>query len=1004
MKSYLSSFLTNFSKIYQVPYYLLKKYKSSENKKTNNFPTIKDEGFTILDELLIPKEEEDDDEFLILEKEDILKDVIKYFLNDIKPSYKHLSNLLKEKDDNTLLNKFLDYQNMERGYYFNKFSLYKYFLFEDKINFNLNKLIEENKAKTDEFRYYSLFFSFGINSEKLYNFYYELFANVNKQFGYNCNFQETLLNLKQLNKSSEWIIIIPCYLFPLLINELNRMPHIRYILLHCHGYHFHKEKYLKSFNKYKGVFISHQKLLILLKNINKKYKLPQFNYDFEEKKLNQAFKIPKENENIIENENMDFKDIFKKIYSNESSLISKDCYNKYNFKANSNIESKIKNDLRNFYENNYFFFDYSSNFFNTINQLILKIYFYYKNIDFQKLKKNLKYKFYVDFIISKNNISEKEQIELCKEFIPKLYLVCYYFHSYPYYYPFKMEKKEVLECQKYSKLDYQNKKKELFFKLGTLINDCYKKIVNNECIINEKLTNDFHKLLLKIDIAYSDDENTDYHQELEYNTDFDLGIENFVLLLDTQSQKQLDIVNCLTTDQRFINLNIYHCLFSYNTKKFLPKDEDRIAKWSEGIKIKKILIIYDTEDFLELIKSINITGFEIEFLCKEDLDDFLIKRETTEYGLRIMKYYVITDINIADELYNTFNFYKSLYGLTFIFIIYYYSNSLISKTIGRKLNSICVNSKETIYEYFDDIKNKFKYYSALIIDILSTIQESIEKDKILFNPINNITDEKDNGWDFRENLDSSIFEQNFIIRNSSYVLNAYAYEIYNMYKEKDLLDLFFSFYSTYFLSSCPEEHNAVEQNVKKIIYIWTCQKEEKENSFYYLMNEDLKSGKLNRIKRYLSFFYSIKYCIFNHLICTYKDEAYRGTKLDVNFIKNLKKGKIIFNPCFWACSKEKKFAKDYIITSTDGRNVLLIVKGNNNNNIDIDKEELSFYPTEKEILIIPFCSFILTEDPKLVKDKDYNYDYYEIYLEYIEEKMIDDKVINMRVKDIDILV
>ena len=1004
MKSYLTSFISNFPKLYKIPYNLLKKYNFSENKNDNNSSNFKDEEFTILDELSLPKEEEDDDDFLILEKEDILKDVIKYFLNDIMPTTKLLSSFVKAKDDNSLLNIFLDYENNQRVNYLSESSLYKYFMLEDNKNFNINKLIEENKVITDEFRYYSLFFSFGINSKQLYSFYFELFTNVNKVFIYNSHFQENLLSLNLLNKSPEWIIIIPCYLFPLLINEINKMPQIKYILLHCHGKHIHKETYLKSFNKYKGVFINHQKLLILLKNINEKYKLPKFNYDFEEKQLNQTVKKPKEKENIITNENMDLYDISNDFYSNENSFLSKDFYKKYYFKTNSNIKSKINNDLRNYYENNYFFLDYSINYFNTINQLILKTYFYFKNIDFKKLKKNQKYKFYLDFINSKNSISEEKQIELCKEFIPKLYLVCYYYHSYPYYHPFKMDKKEVIKYLKRPKLDYKNKEKELFLKIGNLINDCYKKIINNECIINEKLTNDFHKLLFKLDIADSDNENTDFYQELEFNIDFDLDIENFFLFLDQKSQKIIDISNYIALDQRFISLGIYQGIYSYNKKKFLLNDEDRITKWSEGMKIKKILVIYDNEDFLNLIKSINITGFEIEYLYKEDLDDFIIKRETIKYGLRIMKYYVITDINIADELYNTFKFYKSSYGLTFIFIIYYYSNSLISKTIGFKLNSICVNTKETIYEYFDDIKNKCKYYSAFALDLIGTRQEQLEKDKILFNPINNQTNEKDNGWDFRENIDSSIFEQNFIIRNSNCILDTTFYEIYNIYKEKELLDLFFCFYSTYFLKSCPEENNTIEQEVKKMIYVWTCQKEEKEKSFYYLMNEDLRSGKLNRIKRYISFFYKIKLCISNHLILTYNDEAYRGTKLNANFIKNLKKGKIICNPCFWACSKEKKFAKDYIITSTDGRNVLLIVKGNNNNNIDIDKEELSFYPQEKEILIIPFCSFILTEDPKLVKDVQYNYDYYEIYLEYIEEKIIKDKIINIKVKDFDILV
>ena len=41
-----------------------------------------------------------------------------------------------------------------------------------------------------------------------------------------------------------------------------------------------------------------------------------------------------------------------------------------------------------------------------------------------------------------------------------------------------------------------------------------------------------------------------------------------------------------------------------------------------------------------------------------------------------MKYYVITDIKIADELCDTFTFYKYSFGITLIFLIYFYSNSL----------------------------------------------------------------------------------------------------------------------------------------------------------------------------------------------------------------------------------------------------------------------------------------------------------------------------------------
>ena len=743
----------------------------------------------------------------------------------------------------------------------------------------------------------------------------------------------------------------------------------------------HNEKYLKSFSKYKGIFITHEELLIILNNINKQYKLPKFNYNFEEKIENEAFKKPQENENILN---------------------SKDGYKKFNFKTNSNIISNIDNNFKDYYEKYYFIYDFSINFFNTINQLILKIYFLYKNIDNKQLKRNEKYKSYIDFI--KNKSSEKEQIEQCKEFIPKLYLVCYYYHCYPYYYPFKLNKKIVNEIIKVSKSEYKKKQKELFFSLGNLINECYEKIINNECIINENITNTFHKLLIQLDIACSDDDDeiTNFYQELESFSFFDLIIENFFMLLIERDGYKINMSYVISSlDRRYINIVYYKDIYKYNNNlKLLPEDEFKITKWSEEMKIKKILVVYDNEDFLELVKSIDLTEYyEIEYLYKKDLDKFLIKRETNKIGLRIMKYYVITDINIADELYNTFTFYKNSFGITLIFLIYFYSNSLTSKTLGMKLNPILVNTKESIYNYFNDIKNKFKYYQVLVKNTLKSSQQIIEKDEILFKPINIQTEEKDNGWDFSENLNPSIFEQNFIIRNNNLIMDAINVKIYNLYEEKNLLDIFFTYYSTYFFISCPEEFNNNIQNVKKIIYAWTCQKIEKEQSFYYLMNEELRSGKLNRIKKYISFIYNIKLCISNHVLSTYNDVTYRGTKLDINFIKNIKKGKIIYNPCFWACSKEKEIAKSFIFSSKDRRNVLLIVKGNSDNNIDIDKEKLSFYD-EKEILIFPFSSFILTDEPKLVKDKEHNYDYYEIYLEYIKENMMDDKVVNIKKKSL----
>ena len=296
MTSYLSSLLNNVKKIYKLPYSYLKNYLYLENKNA------------------FSKEDED---FIIIEKEDKLLDVINYYLNDIYPTPKVLSCFKDSKDDNLLLKMYIDnYENPQRQHYLKDSYLYKYFFSEKKETFNLTKLIEKYKAKTDEFRYYGLYFIFGSINKKLYEFYFELFTNVNKFFGCGLNFKEALFNLKNLNKFPEIVLIIPCAFFPLLINELNKMPQIKYIILNCHGKHIHNEKYLKSFSKYKGIFVTHEELLIILNNINKQYKLPKFNYNFEEKIVNETFEKPQENESILN---------------------SKDSYKKFDFKTNSNI-------------------------------------------------------------------------------------------------------------------------------------------------------------------------------------------------------------------------------------------------------------------------------------------------------------------------------------------------------------------------------------------------------------------------------------------------------------------------------------------------------------------------------------------------------------------------------------------------------------------------------------------------------------------------------------------
>lgn len=344
-----------------------------------------------------------------------INNLILYFI-DIIPYQKHLLSL----KNNNITKIKENYIREERELFYKEDGLIEeYFSLENKHLFNTTIFIENNKNITEDFRYFALCFIFGYDSVIKTHFYYKIFPHVNKKFLTEFENDNMILNtLKFLKNSIDWILIIPCYYLPFIISELNTIEQIKIIIVHCHGKHIHKGNYFKSIKKYKGTFTNHNELISILININKEYILPKFNYDLK----------------VINN------------------------YKKYDFEYSPNINSTIYNSCRFFYKTGYFDNEHISSTIKTTNHLLIKAYFHYKQLEERKINiENKDILSYFKYINIKPELSFKETKRLCMEFIPKFYLVFYYYISYIYSTPFKYNINDID-----TSIDYSKKKKYIY--------------------------------------------------------------------------------------------------------------------------------------------------------------------------------------------------------------------------------------------------------------------------------------------------------------------------------------------------------------------------------------------------------------------------------------------------------------------------------------------------------------------------------------------------------------
>ena len=187
----------------------------------------------------------------------------------------------------------------------------------------------------------------------------------------------------------------------------------------------------------------------------------------------------------------------------------------------------------------------------------------------------------------------------------------------------------------------------------------------------------------------------------------------------------------------------------------------------------------------------------------------------------------------------------------------------------------------------------------------------------------------------------------------------------------------------------------ISQNILALFYLRLYTN---ESSFYRNLNKDLSH---NRFELYQTFIFLMYSLLRSNIISSFKKQKlYRCTMINRSELDRIEDslGKnqipLYYNKTFFSFTKEKNIALNFLkmTNSNNLYNILFILDICDNNNYpvsNIDIDNISFYPNEKEVLFLPFSSFeiesIKNSSIKGISLKVVNLRYWDKYSNKIEE-------------------
>ena len=804
------------------------------------------------------------------------------------------------------------------------------------------------------FKYFNVFW-YDPNNDNDFDNFKNCFQNVRyiKE-----NNLESVINFFQKESSSdEWIVITPGSKGEELIEHLEQNKCINAFFVYCWNTELHKN-WTNNIKKVKCLTSDPKILLQKFLELNKNYIFPNFKYN---------------NMDTSKSRNdFDFLFNFKDIDTTQE--------NEY---ALNSVKREIK-----------FLVDDLNKSKNKYNKFCMKAFLYLNNKncinDFRQPvpdENSLLYHYVKMF-----KTYSDENIEIILKFMKNNILLSLYFNEYKYLLNLLSyeEVKELFNPEIINKKLLEREKKAIS-KADKLI----KKIMDKQSIIEEK--NDLKKIqkyyitfIFYNFILLNKKGVINFYQIINFLRDFDFCLKMYIFYnFFKLNNKNYNFIESLfpniLEDGRVSTFSNY-LDDGENSSVEIKEENKRIIE--NSLAIKEFLII-GNKRFQDKMKSIEIhlKAKSLKYLKVKEIPDYIKENnqnqiQQSKYELRVYFYYIIITFEKMKISFEKLVLLSAKLGISFI-ILLYMENYDISKSLIEKKYITNSNMIPIIIVYStEDIKNYFSYKKRFIFSMdlkqfltsLNIVRTSIKK------PLEN--DVEDGCFELAETFNNNMVKNKTILRYDDKIYySSISKDIYDIYKDHNALDLFFSQNMKFFGFNLEPELTYLDICfIKRVLYMYCREEFEEEKSFYRIINNDLKTKDPLKIGKIIILLGLIYKCLKNNELASYKGKVFRATNLEEKLISQLKPGKIVINTTFWSTTKNFNVAENFM--KKDYYRNSYIICENTKTNIDIDFEDLNPF-NEKEVLILPFTEFKIKQ---IHREKKFNKNIYIIEVTEIGNK------------------